>query len=179
MFKNLLLVFSILCLSMSFVYAAEDDFYTYLKKLRAEISKSWDAPDLPNLYTSEINFKVLKDGSLKDIKTVKSSGSKAMDKKAIEAVSSAGKQKPLPSVYHADSIDVTVQLSSRHIKSVLKKNSKKSYVKTTEVIERKPVKIVKVIFDKNFKGASNFQDNMIKPVFNLDIQNSLKYGSKK
>ncbi len=174
MFKKIFLLISILLLSVTEVFASDDDFYTYLKQLRSNVEKNWNAPDLSRLYTSEVNFKVLKDGNIQDIRLIKSSGSKNLDLKAIEAVSGAGKQLPLPSVYNADSIDVTMQLSSNHSANVYKKVSKKKYKKSSVIVEKRPVKIKKVIYDKNFAGVSNFQDNMIQPVLNLNIQNAIK-----
>lgn len=172
--RKFLLVLGIISLTFLQSNANQDDFYTYLKQLKSNVELNWKAPDLPALYTTEVNFQVLKDGSIKNAKVVKSSGSKTLDSKALAAVVNSGSQAPLPAVYKSNSIDVTMQLSSRHTASAFVKTSKKSYRKTTKVVEARPVKIKKVIYDEKFTGASNYQDKMIQPVLNLNIQNSLR-----
>jgi len=174
MLKKLFLLLSLLLFCCNFANTAQNDFYTYFKQLKTTVNQAWEAPSLSKLYVSDINFTILKDGSINDLKVVKSSGSKTIDNKAIAAVMSADKKFPSPSDYNSQSIDVTIELSTAHSKNVYKKVSKKSYKKTKKVLECKNVKVKKVILDENYKGVSNFQDKMIQPVLNLDIQNAYR-----
>ncbi len=180
MIKKILFLICVLLFSTQNIKAQDNDFYTYLRQLKYNVSKEWHTPNLSGLYTADINFQIKKDGTIEGVKVVKTSGNKKIDDKALETISSIGKQAPLPSVYPSDSIDVTMQLSSNHVSTAYikqqKRHAKKSYKKVERIVEHRPVKIKKVIYDAIFDGVSNFQDNMIQPVFNLNIQNALKSG---
>ncbi len=186
MIKRILIL--ILILFINAVSAlAEENFSYYLKDLRQEIDNKWIPPIYNSRNTSEVNFKIYKDGSIKNVKLSKSSKIKQLDKKAVETLESMEKFKALPKSYVKSAglnayVDITVCLTN-YIKTdmnniyLYKKKNNKLYIDSLP-ISTKLVQIKKVVYNTvsytDVKGVSNFKDKMIKPELNIDIQRAKK-----
>lgn len=175
--KRLLIIF-ILIISGTNVYAAED-FTDYIKTLKLQVDKAWNAPVYYLRHTSDVYFRIHKDGTISDIKVVKSSKVPQLDKKAVTAIKNMPKQDKLPSFYSSDYIEVTVGLTNYIYEDMRNPNlyQKKKNIKQNDLIpvSTKCVKIKKVVYSESFlNGKSNYQDKMKDLVLNLEIQKALK-----
>ena len=175
--KKIICLLTILFLNLNICFASED-FNEYLKTLKFNVGKAWIAPVYTNHYTADVRFKIYKDGTIKDIKLVKSSTKEKMDNAAVNSIKNLYKQNPLPNFYKSNFIDVTVRLSNYLPQDL--RNPNIAY-KTNNIplndlipISEKKVKFKKVIFSEYFQGESNYKDNMKELELNLSIQRALK-----
>ena len=72
----------------------------------------WKAPIYYLRHTTDVYFRVHKDGTISNIKIAKKSDVPQLDAKALEAIKNLPKQAVLPSFYSADFIEVTVSLTN-------------------------------------------------------------------
>ena len=177
MIKRLLSLILVLILSISAVFA-EENFSYYLKDLRQEIDNKWIPPVYYQRHTSDVEFKIYKDGSIKDVKIETSSKIKQLDTKAVETIKEIDKITALPSSYDSEFIVVTVSMTN-YIKQDLKniyiyKKKNNKLFKDSLPIATKLVKIKKVIYNSNFIGVSNFKEKMIKQELNIDILRAMQ-----
>ena len=68
----------------------------YMKEVERKIKKNWNPPKNDTSASAAVDFKVLKDGKIEDIKLVKSSGVPLMDEAAISALEKVSPLPPLP-----------------------------------------------------------------------------------
>jgi TonB family protein len=77
-----------------------DRFGAYASVLQQRLAEKWNTQDVdPRLHTAPpvvVNFRILKDGTIKDIRVTGSSGNIALDRSAERAVYDVGKVDPLP-----------------------------------------------------------------------------------
>ena len=111
MLKKIIVLFFIILVSNMTANASED-FSLYIKQLKLELDKAWNAPVYRANYTSDVYFKIKQDGTIEDVKLYKTSGISQLDKKAVAAIKTLNKTKPLPSTYSSDNIEVVAGLSS-------------------------------------------------------------------
>lgn len=178
MIKKFLIL--ILCL---FVFQgcalATEDFNDYLKNLKFEVDRVWKAPIYYLRHTTDVYFRVHKDGTISNIKIAKKSDVPQLDAKALEAIKNLPKQAVLPSFYSADFIEVTVSLTNFVYEDLRNPNiyQKSKNIKQNNLIpvSTKCVKIKKVVYLESFlDGESNYHDNMKTLVLNREIQKALK-----
>ena len=173
MIKKILIAVFVLFIFNISAFATED-FSIYIKNLKLDLDKAWNAPVYKNYYTSDVYFKIYKDGTINDVKLYKTSRIPNLDKKAVAAIKNMEKTDALPSYYTSDYIEVVAGLTS-YIKKDLRnpdikeKNKHKTQVSELPVSTRF-VKIKKVIYGEPIKGNSNYKDNMKNLELNLNIQ---------
>lgn len=177
MIKKILFVLLAICMFCGSAFA-KDDFYGYLKNIKYETEKAWNPPVYYLKHTSEVYFRVNKDGSISNIKLSKSSKVPQLDERAVETVKKLPKFGKLPSYYIGEFIEITVSLTNYVYEDLRNPNiyQKKKNIKQNELIpvNAKRVKFVKVIYDEFFNnGDSNFKDNMQDMTLNLDIQRAV------
>lgn len=86
----------------------------YITKLRSTIWDSWQTQKLtPQYGVAVVRFKIYRDGSIKDIRIERSSGSRLFDYSAISAINSIKKVEPLPSSFEEDYLTVYVEFKSQ------------------------------------------------------------------
>ena len=177
MINKIFCLFIVLFLSLNSCFAS-NDFNDYLKTLKFNVGKVWKAPVYKTQHTADVRFKVYKDGTIKDVKLVKSSTKEKMDILAVNSIRNLYKQNPLPSFYKSNYIDVTVSLSNYMPNDLRNPNiaSKTSNIPLNDLIpiSEKNVRFKKVIFLELFQGESNYKDNMKDLELNLSIQKALK-----
>lgn len=84
-------------------------FGYYLVLLHRRISEAWDPGELTDPTAGEkvtVYFRILRDGSAKDIRIEKASADPALNQLAVKAVSAALPFPPLPEDFHDDSLGV-------------------------------------------------------------------------
>lgn len=178
MIKRILLLVAILFIATSPSFAI-DDFNDYLKKLKLEVDKAWNAPVYYQRHTTDVSFDLNNDGTISNIKVSKSSGVPQLDKKAVEAIKNMPKQAKLPDFYSENLIKVTVGLTNYIYEDMKNPNlyQKKKNIKMNPAmpVSTKCVKIKKVVYLESFlQGESNYQDKMKSLVLNREIQKALK-----
>lgn len=156
--KNLKILFILLFLVFinSSVFA-KDTFEEYAKTLRKDISTNWKC----NIYvskSSEVYFKINKNGQITDIKILNSSGNTNYDITTKNSIKEIMNYNPLPNGYNADFIEVIAIFTNQ---------------KSTNINLKNNVKIKKMIFRTNFLGDSNFKPQMKKLEPNIYIQKAL------
>lgn len=177
MINRFLILFFILITLSNCSFAAED-FNDYLKKLKLEVDKTWNAPVYYLRHTTDVSFKVHKNGTISDVKVAKKSDVPQLDKKALEAIKNMPKLSNLPSFYSADFIVVTVALTNFVYEDLRNPNiyQKTKNIKQNSImpVSTKCVKIKKVVYLESFlEGESNYHDNMKSLVLNREIQKAL------
>ena len=182
MFRILVLVLMTILISVNPTFA-KDDFYSYIKQVKLETEKIWNPPVYYQIHTSEVYFRINRDGSISNIKLAKSSKVSQLDKRAIETIKKLPKFNKLPEFYIGDYIEITVALTNYVYSDLRNPNiyQNKNIIKHNNMmpVNTKKVKIVKVLYPEFFyNGDSNFEDNMKKMVLNLDIQKSVRNGRK-
>ena len=83
-----------------------DLFIPYIQDLKMKIHSNWNPPQVDESKSVKILFTIMKDGTVKDIKVIKSSGDIVADNKAIEAVKNSSPFQSLPEKYDKDSVDI-------------------------------------------------------------------------
>jgi len=83
-----------------------DRFGAYAALLQQRIAQNWKTQDIdPRIHTAPpviMNFTILRNGTIKDIKVKTSSGNLALDRSAERALYDVGKVEPLPQGYDRD-----------------------------------------------------------------------------
>lgn len=155
-----------------------EDFNDYLKTLKFQVDKSWNAPVYYQRHTADVYFKVNKDGSVSDVKLAKTSKVPQLDKRAVASIKNMNKLNALPSFYTSDYIEIIVGLTNYIYEDLRNPNiyQKKKNIAQNNLIpvSTKRVKIKKVVYKELFEGESNYQDNMKNLVLNLDIQKAMR-----
>jgi TonB family protein len=72
------------------------DFAAYLASLQNTVRDHWTPPDTEAEEKIDVSFTIAVDGTLSNVAVVDSSGDKAAEKSAIQAVEATGKAEPLP-----------------------------------------------------------------------------------
>lgn len=88
----------------------------YLTNIVSQIYRRWDRPLGPAVLRAEVSFYILRDGSVRDIRFVQSSGNFSFDlscQGAIEAAGNAHAFGPLPDGYEADVLPVSFFFTPR------------------------------------------------------------------
>lgn len=178
MIKRILIILFMI-FSIPLNVKATDDFNDYIKKLKLEVDKAWNAPVYYQRHTTDVAFDLNKDGTISNIKVAKSSGVPQLDKKAVETIKNMPKQAKLPEFYTEKLIKVTVSLTNYIYEDMRNPNlyQKKSNLKQNPAmpVSTKCVKIKKVVYLESFlQGESNYHDNMKSLVLNREIQKALK-----
>ncbi len=178
MLKKIFAVIFLICVCSGSVFA-KGDFNDYLKNIKFQTEKAWNPPVYYLRHTSEVYFKIKKDGTISDIKLAKSSKVPQLDKRALETVKNLPKFDKFPSFYIGDFIEVTVGLTNYVYEDLKNPNvyQKKKNIRQNDLIpvNTKRVKFVKVVYDEFFvHGESNYQNNMKNLVLNLDIQKAMR-----
>ncbi len=91
-------------------------FPDYLRNIVQEVYRRWDRPRGNSALRSEVSFLILRDGSVREIKLTRPSGSFAFDlsaQGAVEAAGAAGAFGPLPDGYPADVLPVAFYFTPR------------------------------------------------------------------
>lgn len=78
----------------------------YMLALEANIKTNWKPPKQGESGTTTVLFHVGKDGSLKDLKIIKTSGNIKMDKSVLNAIKKTAPFKPLPKEYKGQSVPI-------------------------------------------------------------------------
>lgn len=77
----------------------------YLKQLHKRIKRAWSPPN-GDPRVAQILFRITKDGKLKQIRLIRSSGNADCDESAMNAISACAPFKGLPADFEADSLDI-------------------------------------------------------------------------
>jgi len=88
----------------------------YLRNIVSEVYRRWDRPSGAASLQAEVAFLILRDGSVREIKFIRSSGNFAFDldaQGAIEAAGNAHAFGPLPDGYPADLLPVSFYFTPR------------------------------------------------------------------
>ncbi len=88
----------------------------YLRNIVSEVYRRWDRPSGAASLQAEVAFLILRDGSVREIKFIRSSGNFAFDLDAQGAVEAAGNARafgPLPDGYPADVLPVSFYFTPR------------------------------------------------------------------
>lgn len=91
-------------------------FPDYLRNIVQEVYRRWERPRGNSALRSEVSFLILRDGSVREIKLTRASGSFAFDlsaQGAVEAAGAAGAFGPLPDGYPADVLPVAFYFTPR------------------------------------------------------------------
>jgi periplasmic protein TonB len=94
----------------------EFPFPDYLRNIVQEVYRRWQRPLAPSALRGEVSFMILRDGTVRDIRVTRSSGSFSFDlaaQGAIEAAGTAGAFGPLPDGWSADVLPVTFYFTPR------------------------------------------------------------------
>lgn len=81
-------------------------FQPYMDVMHEKITKKWTPPQTDKDAEVMVEYTIMKNGTVKDPKIVKSSGNDAVDKSAIDALHNASPLPPLPLSYEQDSVNV-------------------------------------------------------------------------
>lgn len=84
----------------------EIDFSPYMNELTRRINLNWDKPNISGDYKTVLLLKIAKDGRLLSCRVQKSSGLRAFDNAAINAVELTAPFRPLPPEYKGFEIDI-------------------------------------------------------------------------
>jgi periplasmic protein TonB len=90
-------------------------FPEYLRNIVQEVYRRWDRP-MGSSLKAEVNFLILRDGSVREIKVTTGSGNFSFDLAAQGAIEAAGAAKafgPLPDGYEADVLPVSFYFTPR------------------------------------------------------------------
>jgi periplasmic protein TonB len=90
----------------------------YLRNLVTQIYRRWNRPSGNDALEAEVAFVILRDGSVRDIKILRSSRSYSFDEEAqgaIEATAVAKAFGPLPAGYPADYLPISFSFTPRQI----------------------------------------------------------------
>src|SRR5204863_3667789 len=83
-----------------------DRFGAYAALLQQRIAQNWNTQDVdPRVRTAPpviMNFTILKDGTIREIRVITSSGNTVLDRSAERALYAVGKFEPLPAAYPRD-----------------------------------------------------------------------------
>lgn len=88
----------------------------YLRNIVSEVYRRWDRPGGAASLQAEVSFLILRDGSVREIKFIRSSGNFSFDLDAQGAVEAAGNARafgPLPDGYPADVLPVSFYFTPR------------------------------------------------------------------
>ena len=88
----------------------------YLRNIVSEVYRRWDRPSGGTSLQAEVAFLILRDGSVREIKFLRSSGNFAFDLDAQGAIEAAGNARafgPLPDGYPADVLPVSFYFTPR------------------------------------------------------------------
>ena len=88
----------------------------YLRNIVSEVYRRWDRPSGAASLQAEVAFLILRDGSVREIKFMRSSGNFAFDLDAQGAIEAAGNARafgPLPDGYPADVLPVSFYFTPR------------------------------------------------------------------
>ena len=77
----------------------------YLKQLHKRIKRAWSPPN-GDPRVAQILFRITKEGKLKQIRLVRSSGNSDCDESAINAITACAPFKGLPADFAADCLDI-------------------------------------------------------------------------
>lgn len=94
----------------------EFPFPDYLRNIVAQVLRRWDRPTGPTALRAEVSFMILRDGTVRDIRFVTSSGNFSFDLAAQGAIEAAGNARAfggLPEGYQADILPVSFFFSPR------------------------------------------------------------------
>jgi TonB family protein len=83
-----------------------DNINGYVQDIKNSIIHNWSPPDGMPGYGSVVVFRIGKDGSLTNIKLLRSSGNKAVDDTSINAVKITAPFRPLPDSYSSNNVDI-------------------------------------------------------------------------
>lgn len=87
-----------------------DRFGAYAALIQQRIAQNWKTQDVdPRLRTAPpvvMNFTILRDGTIRNIRMKTSSGNTALDRSAERALYDVGKVDPLPAGYDRDKADI-------------------------------------------------------------------------
>lgn len=178
MFRIFFILLFTMFISCNQVFSS-DDFYMYIKHVKEQTEKFWNPPVYHQKHVSQVRFRINKDGSVSNVKLVKTSNVPQLDKRAVETIKQLPNLKRLPSFYVGDYIEITMSMTNfvyEDMKNPLIYEKKKNINRNKSTyINTKNVKIQKVYYPEFFyHGASNFEDKMKKIELNLDIQKSVK-----
>lgn len=84
----------------------EPDFGPYMRELQRRIRANWNPPVDYRTKRVTVLFKVEKSGRLASCSVFQSSGNKAADKAAVDAISNTAPFRPLPQEFSGKSIDI-------------------------------------------------------------------------
>lgn len=178
MLKKILSLFVIFFTLNTCSYSAED-FSLYLKQLKLDLDRAWNAPVYNKYYTSDVYFKINKDGTLSDVKLYKTSRIPNLDKKAVAAIKDMQQADSLPTTYTSDYIEVVAGLTCYVKKDLRNPDIKEKNKHKTQISElplsTRFVKIKKVIYGEPFTATSNYSENMKTLELNLNIQNAKRH----
>ncbi len=82
------------------------DFAPFMKKLQRDIKLNWKPPKKNESNRVVLLFTVSKNGKVSNIKVLKSSGYKDVDKAAIKAVKDTAPFQPLPAEFEDNQVDI-------------------------------------------------------------------------
>lgn len=88
----------------------------YLRNIVAQVYRRWERPPGGAALRAEVSFLILRDGSVREIRFIQSSGNFAFDLDAQGAIEAAGNAKafgPLPEGYPADVLPVSFYFTPR------------------------------------------------------------------
>ena len=88
----------------------------YLRNIVSEVYRRWDRPSGGGSLQAEVSFLILRDGTVREIKFLRSSGNFSFDLDAQGAIEAAGNARafgPLPDGYPADVLPVSFYFTPR------------------------------------------------------------------
>lgn len=81
-------------------------FSAYMRDMQRRIKLNWEPPKEDVSKNVTLLYSINKDGSLKRYSVLRSSGSRKMDKSAVEALKKAAPFRPLPEDFKGEYVDV-------------------------------------------------------------------------
>ena len=83
-----------------------DNFDYYMRNLQRQLRKNWHPPEIEASTKVTVYFEVKRDGNIKSMMILKSSGFKRLDEAALNAVRYAVPYPPFPSGYTKDTLNI-------------------------------------------------------------------------
>lgn len=86
----------------------------YTVKLKTRLSQNYNAPVAQNAGTAVVSFKINKSGSLDGVTLLQSSGNKAVDTAAVDAVRKTAPFEALPDEFDKDSLNIQINFNGKN-----------------------------------------------------------------
>lgn len=95
-----------------------DNLALYMRNVQRQLRKNWNPPEIETTTSVTVYFEIIQDGSIKNLKILKSSGFKKLDVAALYAVRYSMPFPPFPQGYDKETINIQFDF---HYNAKLKK----------------------------------------------------------